>query len=77
MVLSEGGRIVAIGIVAGLTLAAGAGRLIASVAYDVRAADIATFAGVGGVLAFAAIAAVFVPARRASNLDPATTLRAE
>ena len=77
MVLSEGGRIVVFGIVAGLTLAAGAGRLIASVAYDVRAADIATFAGVGGVLAFAAIAAVFVPARRASNLDPATTLRAE
>jgi predicted permease len=77
MVLSEGGRIVVFGIVAGLTLAAGAGRLIASVAYDVRAADIATFAGVGGVLAFAAIAAVFVPARRASNLDPAMTLRAE
>lgn len=77
MVLSEGGRIVAIGVVAGLVLAAGAGRVIASVAYDVRAADVATFVAVGGVLAVTAIAAVFVPARRASNLDPAMTLRAE
>jgi predicted permease len=77
MVLSEGGRIVATGVIAGLALAAGAGRLIASVAFDVRAADVATFVTVGGVLALAAIAAVFVPARRAANLDPATTLRAE
>ena len=77
MVLAEGGRIVTVGVIVGLALAAGAGRLIASVAYDVRAADIATFVGVGAVLALAATAAVFVPARRAANLDPAMTLRAE
>jgi len=64
-------------VLAGLALAAVAGRLIASVAFDVRAADVATFVAVGGVLALAAIAAVFVPARRAASLDPAMTLRAE
>jgi putative ABC transport system permease protein len=77
MMLAEGGRIVLLGVAVGWALAIGAGRLIASVAFDVHPANITTFVCAGGVLAIVAMAAVFVPSRRAATLDPAMTLRAE
>jgi ABC-type antimicrobial peptide transport system permease subunit len=63
----------AIGVVASI----GASRLIASLLYGVQPGDAATFAGMLGVLTFVAALAGYLPARRASRIDPMSALRAE
>ena len=65
------------GVVAGLALAALAGRLAAGVLYGVSAADPFTFAASALGLAASAAAAAYLPARRASRLDPSRALRQE
>jgi ABC-type lipoprotein release transport system permease subunit len=45
--------------------------------FDVSSMDPLTYAGVAVVLAFAAVAACWIPAERAARVDPAVTLRAE
>jgi ABC-type antimicrobial peptide transport system permease subunit len=69
--------IAAVGIGAGLALAALLARYAESLLYGVRATDPATYAGVALLLGVVAAAAAAMPARRASRVDPATTLRAE
>ena len=65
------------GIVVGLAMALAGSRLIATLLYRVRPADLETFGAVTVVLLASAILAAYVPARRAARIDPLIALRHE
>ena len=77
MIVREGMKVVAGGVLAGLLLAFGATRLMSSLLFGVGAADAATFAAVAIVMVGVALAACLVPARRAIGVQPAAVLRNE
>jgi putative ABC transport system permease protein len=76
-VLGEGLRLAGIGMVLGLALAVAASRLMSSLLYATSPVDVATYAGAASLLAVIAVAASFVPAFRASRVDPIVALRDE
>ena len=76
-VLGRGMRPVAAGLAVGALAALAAGRLVGSLLFGVGAADPAILAASTAALALAALAAGFVPARSATRVDPAVSLRAE
>ena len=69
--------LVLVGAVIGLALTAGLTQLISQFLYGVSATDPVTFLGVPMVLAAVALLAAFLPARRASKIDPVEALRSE
>ncbi len=77
MTLRQAMTPVAIGVVAGLIASIVVGRLLASFLFGVAPADITTMASVVMILAGVAASASFVPARRASRVDPMIALRYE
>jgi predicted permease len=77
MVMKQGAAMVAVGLVAGLVFALLLTRLMASLLFNVAPTDAATFASVTVILAVVALAACYVPARRATTVDPMQTLRYE
>lgn len=77
MVVRQGMVAVGIGIALGLAAAAVATGLMAGLLYQVRATDPVTFVGVPVLLAGVALLACYIPARRATRVDPATALRAD
>jgi ABC-type antimicrobial peptide transport system permease subunit len=77
MVLLEASKLVAIGIVAGTCAALGMGRLIASMLYGLKSWDPATLFFSGALLIGVAMAASWIPARRAAGVDPMRALRHE
>jgi putative ABC transport system permease protein len=77
MVVREGMAMALAGMAAGLAGAWGLTRLIASLLYDVKANDPATFAAVAAVLAATAMLACCVPALKAARVDPMAALRYE
>jgi len=64
-----------LGLVLGVGIAFWSTRFMASMLYEVSTRDAGIFAGVAAVLAAVAAAAIWMPARRASGIDPAVTLR--
>src|SRR5581483_5217245 len=66
-----------LGLGAGVVAALAAGRLVASLLFGLRPADLSTIALSVLVLSAATLAAGYIPARRASRVDPATALRFE
>ncbi len=76
-VVLGGMRLVLISIFIGLVGSLVVTRLIAGLLYQVRPADPVTFAGIGLLLAMVALLACYLPARRATRVDPALTLRSE
>jgi predicted permease len=77
MVLGEGLRTTMIGIALGLLAALGLTRLMANLLFGVNATDPLTFAAVGIILTVVALAACYLPARRAMRVDPIVALRYE
>lgn len=77
LILRQGlGPIVA-GIAAGVLLALWGGRLARSFLYDISPSDPLTFTSAGVLLISVAMAAIYLPARRASRVEPAAALRHE
>jgi len=77
MVIRQGLRLIALGLVFGMVGALGASRLIASTLYDLSPTDPLTYAGVGLLLVAAGILACYLPAQRAAKIDPMVALRCE
>jgi predicted permease len=77
MVLAEGARLVAPGIAIGLILALAAGRLLGSLLFQVSAMDPLTYLSVAVVLTSVALGATYIPALRATRVDPLTSIRNE
>jgi len=77
LIVGQGLRLTLIALLLGLAVAAGATRLMASQLFGVTPSDPVTFATVPVVLCAVAALACYLPARRASHLDPLTALRRE
>jgi predicted permease len=77
MILREGSIMLSVGVGLGLVLAAATGQLLGSVLYDVGALDPIAFTLAPLMLAIAALLATWLPARRATRIEPMTALRME
>jgi predicted permease len=77
MVMREGLSLAIGGVVLGLIGAAAVTRLMSTLLFGVSPVDGTTFAAVSGLMLVVACLATFVPARRATRVDPLTALRAE
>ena len=77
LVLRQGIRLAAIGLVGGLAAALALTRLMAGLLYGVRPADPVTLAAVAVLLGGIALLACYIPARRATSVDPVAALRNE
>jgi len=76
-VLRQGVVLAVIGVVLGSLAGFGATRLIANLLYGIAPTDLVAFGGAAGLLAAAAVAASWIPAHRASKVDPVVALRSE
>jgi putative ABC transport system permease protein len=77
LVMSEGGRLVATGLMLGLLFALIFSRALASVLYGMKATDPGSFVTVALVFGIVAMLGCYLPARRASKIDPNVALRYE
>ena len=77
LILRQGMILALVGLAIGLAIALGAARLMKSLLYEVGATDLMTFTTVSVLLAGVALAASYIPARRAAKVDPIVALRYE
>jgi predicted permease len=77
LLVGEGARLTAVGLVIGLAAAFGGTRFVASFLYGITPTDFVAFASSAGILAGTALLACYIPARRAVRVDPAVALRCE
>jgi predicted permease len=77
LVVGQAGRLAIVGIAAGLLLAAVGGRAMAGLLFGIHPADAATYASVVGVTLVVSLVAAWLPARRASRINPTSALRAD
>jgi ABC-type antimicrobial peptide transport system permease subunit len=77
MVVGQGLKLTLFGLGAGLLSALALGRYLSSQLFGIRPSDPATFIAVAVLLAAVALLTSYLPARRATRVDPATVLRSE
>jgi len=77
LVVGKGMAVALLGVVLGAVVAQGATRAMSSLLYGVGATDAATLAAVSLLLAGVALVASYLPARRATKVDPMVALRDE
>jgi predicted permease len=77
LIFANGAWQLGLGLGIGLVLAAGISQLLTVILFDVQPLDPAVFSGVAATLAFTGAVACFLPARRATRVDPAEAMRAE
>jgi len=77
LILKEAGWLTGIGILIGLACSVAAAELMRSLLFGVRAWDFSTLAGVAAVLGFSSLLASWIPARRASSVNPVEALGTE
>ncbi|HKP28195.1 MAG TPA: ADOP family duplicated permease [Gemmatimonadales bacterium] len=77
LVVRQGLGAVVIGVALGLTAAWMSARILSSILFDISPRDLVTFVVAAGVTILVALAASYLPARRASRLDPTSALRSE
>jgi len=77
LVVGDGVRLAAVGLVIGVGTAIAATRLLTGLLYGITASDPTTYLLTGALVAIVALAASYLPARRAARVDPVDALRAE
>jgi macrolide transport system ATP-binding/permease protein len=77
LILKEAGWLAALGIFLGLVCSVAAATLMRKLLFGTQATDVPTLAAVAAVLAVSALAASYIPARRAVKVDPVVALRYE
>jgi predicted permease len=77
MILREASRLTILGVAAGLLAAFGLAQLVKSMLYGLKASDPASFAAAGSLLLAIALLAAWIPALRASRVEPMEALRHE
>jgi putative ABC transport system permease protein len=77
MIVGQNARLVGVGAIVGVFGGLGLGSLMRSILYGVEGTDPATFAGVLAILTTVALLASYVPARRATRVDPLECLRTD
>jgi predicted permease len=77
MIVAQGGMVALIGVAIGILAAVGLTRFLATLLFGVQAIDTMTFVGMSSVMLAVAVLASYVPARRASAVDPVQALRME
>jgi putative ABC transport system permease protein len=77
LVLLRGLILTFVGLLIGLPIAFGVAQLLSSIIYGVSAADLVTFGGIGALMCVITFLACYIPARRATQVDPMIALRYE
>jgi ABC-type lipoprotein release transport system permease subunit len=77
MFIWQGTRVALLGLVVGVLAAVGLTRYVQTLLYGVERLDATAFAGMSAVMLAVALLASYIPARRASRVDPVIALRGE
>jgi predicted permease len=77
MVVAQGARVVVLGVAIGLAVALASARVLGSLLFEVATVDIATYLAMSASMVAVGLLASYMPARRASNVDPIESLRGD